>query len=105
MPANFSPTDVVKLNKDRLYMLPREQVATDALTILDPIGGEPAHRQLAAVAMVFNVLCSRFGVDPADMHAYAGRVLRDQQFHKKGNAQVDALIAYANLHQSGQVPT
>ncbi len=101
---NFTNTDVSPLNKDKLNMLPRERTATLALTLLDPIGGHPAHEQLAAAAMVFHVLCTRLKVDPEDMFQYAGRVLRDQQFHKKGNAQVDALIAYANLQHSGQVP-
>ena len=97
-------TDVQPLNKDKLYMLPRDRAAVVAHETLDPINSRPAHEQLAGVALLFAVLCSRFNVDPEDMHTFAKRLLdEDQQFHRKGNAQMDALIAYANLQKTGQV--
>jgi hypothetical protein len=95
-------TDLVPFNRDKLMLLTRDTTAVDVHIILDPINQLPPERQLAASAMLFYVLCKRFNQDAADMHSLAFKMLRPERFHKKGNAQVEALIAYADLHNTGQ---
>lgn len=88
-------------DRDRLHMLPRDRAAVVAHTLLDPIQTLPPHEQLAAVAILFAAITKRFGYHPADAHSYGTKQLSRERFHHKGNAQMDALEAFADMSKNG----
>lgn len=101
-------TNIVQpFNRDALFMLPRDRAAQVAHTVLEPINNLPGHEQAAAFAVLFAALCSRFNLEPEELHALGRKMLRDpagdsgQRFHRKGNSMMDALVAYANLQKKG----
>lgn len=88
-------------DRDRLLMLPRDRAASVAHQALDSIQTLPSHEQAAAVAVLFNVFTTRFGLDPEETFHLGRKFLEDQRFHRKGNAQIDALIAFAGMSKHG----
>ena len=87
----------MKLNTDRLAMLPRDRAAAVAHQVLNPISTLTPEEQMAGAAVLFYVLCHRNGLTGADMHSMAERMIRPQPFHRKGNVQIEALQDFAGF--------
>lgn len=90
-----------RLDYDALTSLPRDQIASDAQLLLDPLKGMRGERLVAAGAVAFAVLVERYAGSPEGLYEYGKRVLHQQeQFHKKGNDQLEALRDFAALRIS-----
>lgn len=57
---------------------PLNQVATQALSIISKMQDKPGNSgvQVAGAAVVFRLICERFGLDERDLYSLAGRVIR-----------------------------
>jgi hypothetical protein len=53
--------------------------------------------------VLFAVLTQRFGLDPEEHYHLGLKLLKPQAFHRKGNAQLAALEAYADLQKTGRL--
>lgn len=85
------------IDKDRLYSLPRDKAAEVAHGALFPIQERPNFEQIAGLAVLFAAFCNRLQLDPQEMHSIGMRMLRDEPFHHKGNAQIDSLRDFAGI--------
>ncbi len=90
------------LDKDRLYMIPREDAITAAHEALDRLQRMEPEEMMAGMAVLFSAVCSRCQVDPHDMHTMGTRLLKPQPMHDKGNKAVESLRDFAGLRISGQ---
>lgn len=88
-------------NRDKFLMLPRDRGAVTAHVALDSLQSLPSHEQMAAVATLFAVFTQRFGLDPEETYRYGMKMLTRERFHSKGNAQVEALEAFAGMSKQG----
>lgn len=94
-------------DRDKLNMLSRDRAAVVAHQALDPIQSLQPHEQLAAIAVLFATFTTRFGFEPADAHYFGLKLLKGsrgqgyEQFHHKGNSQIEALEAFAGLSKQG----
>lgn len=87
-----------RLDRDKLFLLPRDAVAQDAQLVLEPLKNFSGERLVASTAVAFAVVCERAGMTPQELHAYGKRILHgDQAFHKKGNDTLEALRDFAAL--------
>lgn len=90
------------LDKDRLYMLPREDAITAAHLALDTLQRLSPEEMMAGMAVLFYSTCNRCGVDPADMHTMGRRVVTHQAHHDKANKALQSLRDFAGLRIAGQ---
>lgn len=90
------------LNKDRLYMVPREEAIRSAHLALDTLQRLDPEEMMAGMAVLFSAVCSRCQVDAHDMHTMGTRILRPQPFHDKGNKAIQSLRDFAGLRIAGQ---
>lgn len=79
-------------------MVSREEAARLATAALSPIQGEPNAAQVVGVGTLFAALCSRLGLDPAEVHGIGRKVLREAPFHRGANNQLEALRDFAGDH-------
>lgn len=93
------------LDKDRMWMLPRNLAADTAHEALFPIQSKTPEEQLMGVAVLFAALCQRCGVEPDVMHSVGLKVLRAQDYHKHANASLEALRDFAGLRIMGEEVT
>lgn len=90
-------------DQDKMMMLSRDRAATVAHEALDSIAALAPHEQMAAVAILFKVFTSRFRLDPESVFHYGNKLLRRTPFMRKGNAQMEALEAFAGLQDKGHL--
>lgn len=90
------------LDKDRLYMLPREDAVTAAHMGLDALQRMDPEDMVAGMAVLFSAVCSRCQLSPADMHTMGTRMLTDQRHHDKANKALQSLRDFAGLRIAGQ---
>jgi len=87
-----------RLDHDHLTSIPRDVIARDASLLLDPLKDLSGERQMAAIAVDFYIATERYGGNPQALYEMGRRVVQDQeQFHKKGNDQLEALRDFAAL--------
>lgn len=98
----MAKTDVTPFNRDKLNMISRGRAAEVTHSALFPINDLPAHEQITAVAVLFAVLTSRFGLDPHETFKLGHKLLRPEPFHRTANVQMEALEDFANLQRTGQ---
>lgn len=91
-----------KLNRDALFMLPRDRVATLAHEALFPINNLEGHEMVAALSILFAAVCHRCRIDPHEAHTLGLRMLRDEDFHKKANDQLQSLRDFAAIRVGGE---
>lgn len=90
-----------RIDQDFLASIPRDRIAFDTQRLLDPMRNDRGENILAAGAVAFAVLVERYGGSPEGLYEYGKRVLHHQeQFHKKGNDQLEALRDFAALRIS-----
>jgi hypothetical protein len=85
------------INRDRLLMIPRDQAAVAAHALLHPVQGLTPEQQVAGAAVLFAAICARIGEDPQALYQLGNRILRDENFHVKGNVQMQVLRDYAGI--------
>lgn len=90
------------MNHDKLMMIPRDRAAVAAHQALDGIAALPAHEQAAAACVLFAVITKRVGLDPEEAFHLGMKLVRPEKFHRKGNAQLEALQEYATLRIKDQ---
>ena len=90
-------------DRDRLMMLPRDHAAKLVHQMLEPVNNLPPHEQVGAISLLFATFVQRFGIDPEEAHAIGLKMLRPEPFHRKGNAQIEALEAYAGMQHKGHL--
>lgn len=88
-------------SRDRLSLLPRDEVAKTAFAAMDKVQQQDPTLAVAAVSMLFVAWCKRLGVDPYDMTQMAARMLAPQDFHRKANLHVDVLRDFAGMRVAG----
>jgi hypothetical protein len=92
-----------RIDRDVLNSLPRDRIAGMTQAILDPISSEKGEELLAASATLFAVMVERYESSPQDLYLYGKRVLgAEEDFHKKGNDQLEALRDFAALRVRGE---
>lgn len=90
-------------NRDIMHLLSRDRAAVVAHEMLASVNALRPEEQAIAAALLFATLTTRFGLDPEE-HFHLGRkLLQPQAFHRKGNAQMEALEAYADLQNTGRI--
>jgi len=92
-----------RIDHDFLNLLPRDQIARDTSNLLDALKNERGERLVAACAVAFAIVIERYSGSPEGLYEYGKRVLRaEQEFHKKGNDELEALRDFASLriHQN-----
>lgn len=92
-----------RIDQDVLHSIPRDLTARNAQLLLDPMRNDRGEHILAAGAVVFAALVERYGGSPEGLYEYGKRVLHHQeQFHKKGNDQLEAMRDFLALriHQN-----
>lgn len=92
---------VPPFDRDQFLLLPRDRAATAAQQAMTALHLLPAHEQMAAISLLFAVYTRWFHLDPEETYHYGRKLQRPEQFHRKGNAQVEALEALAGLHEKG----
>ena len=89
-------------DRERYLMLPRDAVAHMAHRALQPLNRMESEPLVAAIAMIFAVLCKRTGMSPQEAHDIALRQLVDEPHHTKANLQVQALRDFAGIQANGE---
>ena len=87
----------MKLNTDKLAMVPRESAASAAHKALNGISTLPPEEQMAGAAILFYVLCHRNGLTGASMHDLGEKLIRPNPFHRTANVQIEALQDFAGF--------
>lgn len=90
-------------DKDKLMMLSRDRAATVAHEALTHINHLRPEEQMAAIATLFAVYTQRFGLEPSEMHTFGVKLITRQPFMRKGNAQLEALEAFAGMAHHGEL--
>ncbi len=86
-----------KIDVDQLYSVARDKAAVVANEALFPIQDEHLPQQIVGVATLFAAFCNRVGLDPQQVHGIGMRVLRHEDFHHKGNVQIETLRDFAGI--------
>lgn len=87
-----------RLDEDRLSLLPRETIATDAFTLLSTLRNHRGEELVAATAVLFAAVAERYGKSPHDLYQMGVKVLGlNEPFHDKTNQQIEAMRDYALL--------
>jgi hypothetical protein len=79
----------LKLDRDRLTMVPAKRVAQSAMRIIDAVQRDPKESQIAGMACAFILLAKHLGVTQGDALGVAQRILNDKQ--RKTDLQAVAL--------------
>lgn len=87
----------MKLDRDKLFMLPREKAAEGAHLALNPIQALPPHEQLAAAAVLFFVLANRNGIEGEELYHLGRKLIERQPHHRTANIQIEALQDFAGF--------
>lgn len=103
MSAEVTQTIGRPFNRDVMYSLSRDRAAVVAHEALASINNLRPEEQATAAALLFAVMASRFRLDPEDLHSFGLKLLEPQPFHRKGNALMEALVAYADMQKTGVV--
>jgi hypothetical protein len=90
------------LDRDRLSMAQRGEVAMAAHRALDALQRETPEIMMMGAALLFHTLCLRCRVDPQEIHHLAGRVLRDQDGFKKDNDSLQSMRDFAGIRIMGE---
>lgn len=93
--------DVRPFSRDRLFLVPRDEVAKGAMALLDKNQQEAPEIQMASVAMLFAAWCRRLRVSPHEMHELGLKLVAPQDFHHKGNIQAEVLRDFAGIRMAG----
>jgi hypothetical protein len=88
-------------DRDKLMMMPRDKAASLAHEALNPINRLEGHEMVAAISLLFAAVVSRVGLDPAECHTLGMKMMRDQEFHRKANAQLQSLRDFAGIQVKG----
>lgn len=90
-----------RLDQDFLNLIPRDVIASHSQRLIDPLRNERGEHLVAATAVLFAIMVERYGGSPEGLYEFGKRVLHhDEQFHKKGNDQLEALRDFAALRIS-----
>ncbi len=92
---------VKPFSRDRLKLVSRDRCAKTAMAVLHKIQQDPTEEQVAAVAMLFAVWCIRLGQDPHDLYLQGVKMVKPEQFHRKGNIQLETLRDFAGIRLAG----
>ncbi|CAE7866145.1 unnamed protein product, partial [Symbiodinium necroappetens] len=88
MPNSLS----TRLDQDFLNLIPRDVIAAHTQRLLDPLRNERGEHLVAATAVLFATMVERYGGSPEGLYEFGKKVLHHQEdFHKKGNDQLEAL--------------
>lgn len=87
----------MKLDRDKLFMIPREKAAEGAHLALNPIQALAPHEQLAASAVLFFVLANRNGISGEELYHLGRKLIERQPHHKIANVQIEALQDFAGF--------
>ncbi len=90
-------------NRDVMHSISRDRAAVVAHEALASINALRPEEQATAAALLFAVMASRFKLDPQDLHTFGLKLLEPQPFFRKGNALMEALVAYADMQNTGVV--
>lgn len=76
------------LDGDKLNMVPRKEVATGAMTVIDRLQLKDKEVQVVSSAATFLLLCERYGIDAAEAFRIAKRVMinTDERFRPEFEA-------------------
>lgn len=91
-----------KIDRDRLYMLDREEVSVTAFKALDAVQQDRPEEMIAGVSVLFAALCNRCLVDPHDMHTMGMRMLQHDPHHKNTNDRIETIADFAGLRIMGR---
>jgi hypothetical protein len=61
---------------DRINSMPANEAVRGALTVLNPIQGEPPEVQVMGVAVLFYAMCIQLGLDPSELMDKARRMAK-----------------------------
>lgn len=87
-----------RLDGDKLSMLSRDRIATDAFALLSTLRNHKGEELVAATSVLFAAVAERFGRSPQDLYLFGAKVLGlNEPFHDKANQQVEAMRDYALL--------
>lgn len=87
-----------RLDRDALLHIPRDRATECAYLVLGPMHQMQAHEALAAIAVAFAAVSSRYSQDPSELHAVGLKVLREPDpMNRTGNARIAALQDFAKL--------
>lgn len=89
---------MAKLDRDKLFQTNRAVAANGAQAALHPIQELPPHEQLAAVSVLFHVLCMHTGVAAREAHDLGEKLIRPEPFHRTANIQIEALQDFAGYN-------
>ncbi len=89
-------------SRDAMHLISRDRAAVVAHENLAAINNLRPEEQAVAAALLFAVLVKRFRLDPEEHYHLGLKLLEPQAFHRKGNAQMAALEAYADLQNTGR---
>lgn len=84
-------------------LIDRDVAAVAAHEQIASTNARPPEEQVAAAAIIFAGMCSRFGLDPEETHLLGRKLLTRQNFKPKGNSQIEALTAYFETHKRGHL--
>lgn len=90
-------------SRDHMHLITRDRAAVVTHEALAEINALRPEEQAVAAALLFAVLTTRFGLDPEEHFHLGLKLLEPQPFHKKGNSQMEALEAYADLQKTGRI--
>jgi len=95
-----------RLDTDRLSMVPREEAIRLAYEALFPVQNEdPPEPMVAAIAVLFAVVCQKLGLAPEQIPHMGVRMLRDQANHDKCNKARQSLADFATIRIAGKETT
>jgi hypothetical protein len=93
------------LDRDKLYMHPRDQAVKDAHAALRPLNALPPEAMVAALAVLYAAVCERTLLDPQAVHLMGLRMLKHQEHHDKANKALQSLRDFAGMRIVGQEVT
>ena len=99
--AKSDTRGVRPFSRDRLALLPRDEVAKTAFAAMDKVQQQDPTLAVAAVSVLFLAWCKRLGVRPEDMTQMAARMIEPEQFHQKANLHMDVIRDFAGMRVLG----
>lgn len=91
------------LNRDKLFMMPRDEAARLAFEALHPLQNLKPEEMMAGLAVLFATVCQRVGQPADEMHALGLKVLEaPAEHHYKTNSMLQTLKDFAGLRVAGQ---
>lgn len=82
-------------------LVPRDEAAKCGLGLLDKVQQEAPEIAMAGTVVLFAMWCRRLRMDPHEMYQLGLKMLEPQEFHHKGNIQIEVLRDFAGIRMMG----